>query len=83
MELPHDVSHARRAFEDVVAAGVDYVKFALPATPDADEIIDALAPLATRVQLVAVLFADLGPDFDQSARACGGGFPRRDARHGA
>ena len=45
VELPHDVAHALRDFEEVVAAGVDYVKFALPATPDAVEIIEALAPL--------------------------------------
>lgn len=74
VELPHDVSHAFRAFEDVVTAGVDYVKFALPATPDAGEIIDALAPLATRARLVAVLFADLGPDFDQLPALAAAGF---------
>ena len=43
VELPHDISHARRAFEDVIDTGVDYVKFALPATPDAAEIIATLA----------------------------------------
>ncbi|WP_036282868.1 (5-formylfuran-3-yl)methyl phosphate synthase [Methylocystis sp. ATCC 49242] len=64
VELPHDVAHARRDFEAAIATGVEYVKFALPVTPDADEIIEALAPLAARVKLVAVIFADLGPDFD-------------------
>jgi dihydroneopterin aldolase len=65
VELPHDVSHALRAFEDVVATGVEYVKFALPVTPDAEEIITTLAPLSTRARLVAVFFADLGPDLDR------------------
>jgi len=64
VELPHDVSHARSAIEAAAATGVDYVKFALPLTPDAQEFVDALAPLAARLRLVAVLFADLGPDFD-------------------
>ena len=74
VELPHDISHARRAFEDAIETGVDYVKFALPATPDAAEIIATLAPLATRVRLVAVLFADLGPDFDHLATLARAGF---------
>ncbi len=74
MELPHDVSHALRDFEEIVAAGVDYVKFALPATPDAVEIIDALAPLTARTRLVAVLFADLGPEFDILDTLAGAGF---------
>ena len=64
VELPHDVSHARAAIEAAAATGVEFVKFALPLTPDAKEIIDELAPLAKRIRLVAVLFADLGPDFD-------------------
>lgn len=65
VELPHDIAHAQRAFEDVVATGVEFVKFALPVTPDAEEIITTLAPLATRARLVAVFFADLGPDLDR------------------
>ena len=63
VELPHDVSHARAAIEAAAATGVEFVKFALPLTPDAQEIIDELAPLAARIRLVAVLFADLDPDF--------------------
>jgi dihydroneopterin aldolase len=63
VELPHDVSHARAAIEAAAATGVEFVKFALPLTPDAREIIGELAPLATRLRLIAVLFADLGPDF--------------------
>ncbi len=71
-ELHHDVRLARQAIEDMAAAGADFVKFALPITPDAEEIIDEVAPLAHRINLVAVLFADLGPDFavlDSLARA--------------
>src|SRR5208337_4026456 len=46
VELPHDFAHAHGAIEAVAATGVDYVKFALPMTPDAREIIDDMAPLA-------------------------------------
>lgn len=74
VELPHDVAHAQRAFEDAIATGVEYVKFALPVTPDADEIIETLAPLAVRVKLVAVLFADLGPDFEHLPNLARAGF---------
>ncbi len=62
VELPHDVSHARAAIEAAAATGVAFVKFALPLTPDAQEIVDELAPMAARIRLVAVLFADLDPD---------------------
>ncbi len=74
VELPHDVSHARAAIEAAAATGVEFVKFALPLTPDAQEIIDELAPLAARIRLVAVLFADLDPDFDVLPSLAGAGF---------
>jgi (5-formylfuran-3-yl)methyl phosphate synthase len=74
VDLPHDAAHARRAFEDAAATGVDFVKFALPLTPDADEIIATLAPLASRLKLVAVLFADLGPDYSHLPALARAGF---------
>jgi dihydroneopterin aldolase len=74
VELPHDVSHARAAIEAAAATGVEFVKFALPLTPDAQEIIDELAPVAAHVRLVAVLFADLGPDFDILPSLASAGF---------
>ena len=64
VELPHDVSQARAAIEAAATTGVDFVKFALPMTPDMREVVDQLAPLCARIRLVAVLFADLGPDFE-------------------
>ena len=74
VELPHDVSHARAAIEAAAATGVEFVKFALPLTPDAREIIDELAPLAARIRLVAVLFADLDPDFGVLPSLASAGF---------
>jgi FolB domain-containing protein len=74
VELPHDVSQARRVVESAIGAGVQYVKFALPLTPDAAEIVAALAPLAEQVKLVAVFFADLGPDFEHLPALAEAGF---------
>ncbi|HEY8064333.1 MAG TPA: (5-formylfuran-3-yl)methyl phosphate synthase [Methylosinus sp.] len=74
VELSHDPEPARRAIEEAAALGVAFVKFALPATPDAEALIEALAPLAQRVRLVAVLFADLGPDLELLPRLARAGF---------
>jgi (5-formylfuran-3-yl)methyl phosphate synthase len=74
VELPHDLAHARQAIEEIAAQGAAFVKFALPATPDAADIVAALAPLAARVKLVAVLFADLDPDFSLLDRLAQAGF---------
>jgi (5-formylfuran-3-yl)methyl phosphate synthase len=74
VELPHDIAHARQAIEETAARGVAFVKFALPATPDAADIIAELSPLAARVKLVAVLFADLDPDFSLLDRLAAAGF---------
>jgi dihydroneopterin aldolase len=74
IELPHDVSAARKAIEEAAALNLAFVKFALPATPDADQIVEGLAPLAARTRLVAVLFADLGPDLDSLPKLARAGF---------
>ncbi len=74
VELPHDVSHAHAAIEAAAATGVEFVNFALPLTPDAQEIVDELAPLAARIRLIAVLFADLGPDFSVLPSLAAAGF---------
>jgi len=74
VELPHDPAQARAAIERVAALGVSFVKFALPATPDAERLIEALAPIARATRLVAVLFADLGPDLELLPRLARAGF---------
>ena len=51
------------------ACGVDYVKFGLFPDGDARRCLDALRPLARRVPLILVLFADGLPDFDPMAAA--------------
>jgi dihydroneopterin aldolase len=74
VELPHDPAQARAAIERAAALGVSFVKFALPATPDAERLIEALAPIARKTRLVAVLFADLGPDLELLPRLARAGF---------
>lgn len=49
--------------ERVAATGVDYVKVGFFTSEHAGACAEALAPLAARSKLVAVLFADRGPDF--------------------
>ena len=51
------------------ACGVDYVKFGLFPDSDARCCLDALRPVALRVPLIVVLFADRLPDFDAVAAA--------------
>jgi uncharacterized protein (UPF0264 family) len=51
------------------ACGVNYVKFGLFPDGDARRCLAALRPLALRVPLIVVLFADRLPDFDAVAAA--------------
>lgn len=74
IELPHDASLACRAIEEAADLGVAFVKFALPVTPDAEAVIDALSPVARRTRLIAVLFADLGPDLERLPKLAQAGF---------
>ncbi|SFT87278.1 (5-formylfuran-3-yl)methyl phosphate synthase [Mesorhizobium sp. YR577] len=50
--------------EEIAAAGVDYVKIGFFPSDDAAACAEALAPLAQRTKLIAVLFADLKPDLE-------------------
>lgn len=53
----------RAAAERVADTGVPLVKVGLFVSPHAHGCIEALAPLASRVRLIGVLFADEAPDF--------------------
>lgn len=63
-----------RAVAATAGTGVDYVKIGLFAAPGLDACLTALAPLARRYRLVAVLFADQWPDFTLLGRLAGLGF---------
>ena len=52
----------RAAVEAMAATGVEFVKLGVFPGTDPEGTVRALAPLARRVQLIAVFFADLAPD---------------------
>lgn len=58
-----DPAVVRAAVEAMTEAGVDYVKQGIFPGGDPAGCIRALSPIAARARLVAVLFADRGPDF--------------------
>ena len=62
------------AVRATAASGVDIVKIGLFATPGHRACIDALAPLAARIRLVAVLFADLPFEDDLVEAIANAGF---------
>ena len=61
-DLPMRPELVVAAAEDMAETGVDYVKQGLFLDGEIERCIQALAPLAERVRLVAVLFADRAPD---------------------
>ena len=62
-DLPMVPEAIRAKVEEIAATGVDYVKIGFFAAPNAVACIEALAPVASRTKLIAVLFADQSPDF--------------------
>ncbi len=61
-DLPMHAALLRDAAETMAATGVDYLKLGIFPGGDAEAALAALAPLAARVKLVAVFFADRNPD---------------------
>lgn len=62
-DLPMEPDLIRAKVEEVAATGVDYVKIGFFPSENAAACARALAPLAGKVKLVGVLFADKEPDF--------------------
>jgi (5-formylfuran-3-yl)methyl phosphate synthase len=62
-ELPMVPETLRDAAEAMAECGVDYVKIGMFPSDRAREVIGTLEETARRAKLVAVLFADLTPDF--------------------
>jgi dihydroneopterin aldolase len=62
-DLPMEPETIRAKAEEVAATGVDYVKIGFFPSANAAACAEALAPLAARTKLIAVLFADREPDF--------------------
>jgi (5-formylfuran-3-yl)methyl phosphate synthase len=68
-DLPMHRETIGDAVLEKAACGVDYVKFGLFSDGNARRCLTALRPLALRVPLIVVLFADRLPDFDAVAAA--------------
>ncbi|TIP87778.1 MAG: hypothetical protein E5X63_08075, partial [Mesorhizobium sp.] len=63
-DLPMEPETIRAKAEEIAATGVDYVKIGFFSSANAAACAAALEPLAARTKLIAVLFADLAPDFE-------------------
>ena len=68
-DLPMRAEAIRGAVIERAACGVDYVKFGLFPGGDPQACFEALRPIALRVRLILVLFADALPTFDAVAAA--------------
>ncbi|RVA02684.1 dihydroneopterin aldolase, partial [Mesorhizobium sp. M7A.F.Ca.US.002.01.1.1] len=63
-DLPMEPETIRIKAEEIAATGVDYVKIGFFPSANISACAQALEPLAARTKLIAVLFADLAPDFE-------------------
>ena len=68
-DLPMQAEAIRAAVIERASCGVDYVKFGLFPGGDPQACFQALRPIALRVRLILVLFADAMPTFDAVAAA--------------
>ncbi|MET0688565.1 MAG: (5-formylfuran-3-yl)methyl phosphate synthase [Methyloceanibacter sp.] len=68
-DLPMQSEAIRGAVLERASCGVDYVKFGLFPDGDPQACFEALRPIAPRVRLILVLFADVLPNFDAVAAA--------------
>ena len=68
-DLPMQLEAIRDAVIERASCGVDYVKFGLFPGGDPQACFQALRPIALRVRLILVLFADALPTFDAVAAA--------------
>lgn len=73
-DLPPDPAVLAAAATAMAATGVSYVKIGFFGRGVSRGCLDALAPLARRRRLVAVLFADLAPGLDAVPRFADAGF---------
>lgn len=73
-DLPAEPAVLCAAATDMAATGVSYVKIGFFCSRIPPRCLEALAPLARRQPLVAVLFADLTPDLDAVPAVASAGF---------
>lgn len=63
-DLPMEPETIRAKAEEIAATGVDFVKIGFFPSGNVAACSAALGPLAARTKLIAVMFADLAPDFE-------------------
>ena len=63
-DLPMEPETIRAKAKEIAAAGADYVKIGFFPSPAGAKCAEAMAALAGRTKLIAVLFADQSPDFE-------------------
>ena len=73
-DLPMQPETIRAKVEEIAATGVDYVKIGFFASENASVCSEILQPNARKTKLIAVLFADLAPDFEILSRFASNGF---------
>jgi (5-formylfuran-3-yl)methyl phosphate synthase len=73
-DTPMDPGKVRAAAEAMAETGVEYIKQGIFPGGDPAGCIRALAPLAARTRLIAVLFADRAPDLALLPLLAGAGF---------
>jgi uncharacterized protein (UPF0264 family) len=73
-DLPMQPELVFNAVKGMAGTGVNYVKIGFFAGENQVQVIEKLAPIATRINLVAVLFADTHPDFSLIDRLIAAGF---------
>jgi dihydroneopterin aldolase len=73
-DLPMVAETIRAAAEAMAGCGVDYVKVGILPSETAQDVIGALRETTQRAKLVAVMFADLAPDFDLIEACADAGF---------
>ena len=73
-DLPMQPETIRAKVEEIAATGVDYVKIGFFPSPDAGACSEILQPFSRKTRLIAVLFADMAPDFDLLLHLARNGF---------
>jgi (5-formylfuran-3-yl)methyl phosphate synthase len=62
-DLPMQPELIFNAVQQMAETGVDYIKIGFFTSENQDQVIEKLAPLTSKINLIAVLFADTNPDF--------------------
>ena len=76
-DLPMQPETIRAKVEEIAETSVDYIKIGFFPSPDAAACSEILRPSSQKARLIAVLFADMAPDFDLLPQLA------RDGFHGA